>query len=191
MNTFNPALIEAEVNKRIQEARSAVLPWFEVDTTLLDWLPPNGGWSIREILTHITLTSHYLLILIKKGEAKALNIKDKGTAFAIPDTYELVPDKLAEAGKYQAFPWHRPEHMDPRLHNPNWSVRDTFLEQMKACENVVEELKGGWGCGVRTTMTVNQIGRLDVYQYIVFLCNHALRHCVQMESVSEQFNPAR
>lgn len=190
MNTFNAASIEAEVNKRIQETTAAVLPWFEVDGALLDWLPQGGGWSIREILTHITLTSHYLLLLIKKGEAKALKIKAKDERLVNPDAYELIPDKLAEAGLFQAFPWHRPEHMDPRSHKPDWSVQERFLEQMKSCEGVLEELKGGWGCGVRTTMTVNDIGKLDVYQYIVFLCNHALRHCMQMESVREQFNRA-
>jgi hypothetical protein len=53
---------------------------------------------------------------------------------------------------------------------------------MERCELAVKELEGGWGTMVTTTMTVNAIGRLDVYQYIVFLCRHALRHDAQMRN---------
>lgn len=191
MNPNNSAAIEAEVLKKIHEATSAVLPWFDADPEMMDWLPQGSGWSISEILAHITLTSHYLLILIKKGEAKALKAKDRREQPPLPDTYELIPEKLAEAGLFQAFAWHRPEHMDPRTHAPEWPIRQRFFEQMHICEETLRQLEGGWGTAVRTTMTVNEIGKLDVYQYIVFLCNHAMRHVMQMESVREQFNRAR
>lgn len=191
MNSTDPAHIEAAVRKRIHEAVAAVSPWFETEPALLDWLPPGDGWTISEILSHITLTSHYLLILIKKGEHKALKIKSNGSELIRPENYDLEPGRLAEAGLFQSFPWHRPEHMDPRTHAPDWPIQQRFLEQMQECEETLDRLSGGWGFSVRTTMTVNEIGKLDVYQYIVFLCNHALRHCTQMKATLLAHNDQR
>ncbi len=37
-----------------------------------NYKPGNGGWTINEILEHIGLTNHFLLILIDKGTNKAL-----------------------------------------------------------------------------------------------------------------------
>jgi hypothetical protein len=46
--------------------------WFDKDIELRNYRPTNGGWTINEILEHIGLTNHFLLILIDKGTTKAL-----------------------------------------------------------------------------------------------------------------------
>ena len=46
--------------------------WFKNDDQLLDHRPSNNGWTIRQILEHISLTNHFLLILIRKGVIKSI-----------------------------------------------------------------------------------------------------------------------
>ncbi len=48
--------------------------WFDKEDCLHRYKPPTGGWSTGEILEHITLTSHYLLILIDKGADKCMKL---------------------------------------------------------------------------------------------------------------------
>lgn len=177
---MNIPAIESSIRSEIAQARDQVTPWFHCDGACATWLPPHGGWSIAEILRHIALTSHYLLLLIDKGTRKSLKAKANGAALAVSSDYELVPDALAAAGVFQAFPWHRPAHMDPRLHSLPGEVTETILQQLQRCEEAVVALEGGWGFHSKTMMTVNGIGKLDVYQYIVFLCRHIRRHCAQM-----------
>lgn len=172
----------------IQHTIDCVMPWFDCRKETANWIPPNDGWSIHEILEHTVLTSHFLLLLIKKGARKSLAAKSKGDVISLPQEYELIPESLAESGIFRAFTWHRPEHMDPRKNSMEGDTKANFLQQMDQCRAVVQSLEGGWGHFTKTTMTVNAIGRLDVYQYIIFLCRHAQRHCAQMEENKSTFD---
>ncbi|MFD2875047.1 DinB family protein [Paenibacillus rhizoplanae] len=55
---------------------------------------------------------------------------------------------------------------------------------------LLKELEDGEGLLYTTTMTVNNLGKLDVYQYIYFLCQHAKRHIVQMQRVMDEYKEA-
>lgn len=48
-------------------------------------------------------------------------------------------------------------------------------------------LKNGEGLLYETTMTVNDLGKLNVYEYIYFLSKHAERHIRQMEENRAEF----
>ena len=177
---MTPKEVQDQVLSEIQLAKSQVLPWFDLAPATRAWLPGPDRWSIDEILHHITLTSHYLLILIDKAGNKCLKAKSRGEALVWPANYALIPPALSDAGAVDAFTWHRPDHMDPRSHPATQDVRALFLEQMDRCESILRSLHDGWGHWSLTTMSVNDLGKLDVYQFIVFLCKHAQRHCVQM-----------
>ncbi|WP_106344636.1 DinB family protein [Planifilum fimeticola] len=43
--------------------------WFDLPAGSLTYKPRDGGWSIREVLEHITLTNHFLMIIIRKGKS--------------------------------------------------------------------------------------------------------------------------
>ncbi len=168
------------VAQEIDTATANVLPWFELPRAQIDWLPEGDRWTVAEILHHITLTSHYLLILIEKAGNKCLKARLRGEQLDWPTDYALIPLALQEAGALDAFTWQRPDHMDPRLHPSTGDVQALFTHQMQQCKTILEELKDGWGIWSKTTMSVNDLGKLDVYQFIVFLCKHAQRHCGQM-----------
>lgn|SRR5690606_30975724 len=52
--------------------------WFDLPVEPQTYKPRDGGWSIREVLEHITLTNHFLMIIIRKGRDKALKRYEQG-----------------------------------------------------------------------------------------------------------------
>lgn len=175
--------ISAEVYKNFSEMDE----WFVVNEDLLNYNPVNGGWSIRKILEHISLTNHFLLILIRKGALKALK---QSTNIDLPPLligYDLNWDKLAKIGEHQSFEWKRPEHMEPSGTADMTSIRNKLNQQLTDCVNCLNQLNKGEGILSTTMMTVNGLGKLDVYHYIYFLAQHAKRHLGQMNKVKGEF----
>ena len=96
-------------------------------------------------------------------------------------------DKLDEIGLHKSFPWIRPEHMEPKGEISLPQVRITIKEQLKKCNKHLDSLPNGEGILYKTTMTVNDLGKIDVYEYIYFLAKHAERHITQMEKNEAEF----
>lgn len=160
--------------------------WFDETKELRNYKPTNGGWSIDEILEHISLTNHYLLILINKGKEKAL----KKTEEVNLDDIDYSNDSLLaleEIGEHKSFPWPRPEHMEPTGKVHLAEVRETLHKQLAQCLDTLEVLKDGKGTLAKTTMSVNDLGKIDVYEYIYFLALHSKRHIEQMTKVKNEF----
>lgn len=173
--------ILTQTRNTLETARKTVDPWFETQEKLLSFRPASQGWTVSEILEHIVLTSKYLLILIEKGAAKSKkNAQERSLIEELKD-YELTNERLDAIGQHRAFAWIRPSHMEPTGERKLEDVRDDFHAQIDRCLILLEELKDGQGLLHKTTMSVNGLGKLDVYQYLYFLAQHALRHVQQME----------
>jgi hypothetical protein len=156
----------------------------ELDTTFSD----VNTWLIAQILEHIYLTSRFLLILINKASKKALKNLHNHNLEKELENYVLGTKELAEIGTHLSFKWVRPEHMEPTGEMALEDVRQRIRGQLNECLEQLQLLKNGEGVLYKTTMTVNDIGKLDVYQYIYFLALHAKRHVAQMEKVEMEFN---
>ena len=165
--------------------------WFDQDIELRNYKPTYGGWTIDQILEHIGLTNHYLLILIDKGTLKAmgnntsLNLKDE------LGNYSFEWDRFKQIGIHKSFTWIRPEHMEPTGERTSEEVRVQIKQQVARCLQNLEKLANGQGVLYKTTMTVNGLGKLNVYEYIYFLGQHALRHISQMEKIQVEFQERR
>jgi len=179
-------LIE-EIKNHLIQTFSNIDAWFEKDAKLREYQPRSGGWSINQILEHIALTSHFLLILIEKGTRKALaNAQNLDLTEELAN-YSFHRTQLEEVGQHRSFAWIRPEHMDPKGEKPLEQVRQQIKDQLKQCLDALEKLPNGEGILSRTTMTVNDLGKIDVYEYIYFLSQHGQRHISQMEKVEQEF----
>lgn len=77
--------------------------------------------------------------------------------------------------------------MEPTGDKELGQIRALLDEQISECRGLLKELENGEGLVYTTTMTVNNLGKLDVYQYIYFLCQHAKRYIVQMQKVMEKY----
>jgi len=61
-------------------------------------------------------------------------------------------------------------------------VLTTMRAQQEQCVQLLEKLKNGEGSLFKVTMSVNKLGRIDLYQWICFIAQHAKRHIGQMQS---------
>lgn len=172
----------AEFRVELHETFAAVDTWFDRPASLRAFVPKDQGWTIDEILNHIGLTSHYLLILIEKGTAKALANSQGRSLMEEVAHYHFPRETLAAVGTLRAFPWQRPEHMEPRTHpRPLPVVRQQMCEQLGQLISCLDQLAHGEGLLYQTTMSVNGLGKLNVYEYVYFLAQHARRHLTQMQ----------
>jgi len=166
---------------------SEVDAWFKNPVDILNCHPENGGWSIREILEHISLTNHFLLILIKKATVKALGKTKPANFNELLADYDLDWEKLKQVGEHKSFYWNRPQHMQPTGTVDLKEVKDKIEVQVAECLHCLQQLSNGEGILYKTRMTVNDLGKIDVYHYICFLVQHAKRHITQMENNKKEF----
>ncbi|MFD2784717.1 DinB family protein [Hymenobacter rubripertinctus] len=110
-------------------------------------LPPRErGWTADEILEHVGLTNHFLLILIQKAARKALK-NSAGTDLGIAVAqYAFQLEKLQDISQPRAFSWVRPEHMEPTGTCPLAETRVQLRRQEAECLGLLAELPNGEGC---------------------------------------------
>lgn len=160
--------------------------WFEKDAALRGYVPANGGWTINQILEHIALTNHYLLLIINKATGKAVKRAEKNNIPDVDAGYLNRLYQVNEIGKHKSFAWVRPEHMEP-TGKATAEIKSELATQLGNCLNCIRSLKNGEGVLVNTTMTVNNLGKIDVYQYLYFLSKHIERHITQMLLIEKEF----
>ncbi len=180
------------IHQLIREIREVLITqfqatdaWFDAPESLRSFRPSRGSWTINEILEHITLTNHFLLMLIRKGGQKSLQLLDKSDLAAAAEGYVFHREKLEDVGTLGSFVWTRPEHMEPSG-APHAEVRARLQEQLEECLDWLDQLHQGAGILYKTTMTVNDLGKIDVYEYLYFLAMHIRRHLMQMEGNKQE-----
>jgi len=178
----------AELKSFVTDTFAEVDTWFDLPADLRTYQPADGGWTTDEVLIHIGLTNHYLLILIEKGTAKALaNVQGLDLATELAH-YQFPREKLASIGVLHAFDWVRPAHMEPRDHpQPLPAVRQQLHAQVAQTLACLDQLPNGEGLRYYTTMTVNGLGKINVYEYVYFLAQHARRHLTQMQANAAEY----
>jgi len=177
-----------EIQVHLISTQSRIFTWFDEPKSIKDYRPNDKGWTISEILEHIALTSHFLLILIDKGTNKALRNVRNLSLEDLTDSFEYDLTKIHEIGVHKSFGWVRPEHMEPQCKRTELEIKDDMISQLNRCLNQLDKLKNGEGLLYSTTMSVNDLGKINVYEYIYFLSKHAERHIRQMEENKQEFN---
>lgn len=64
------------IDQELSQTLSDYQNWFDLKSDVLSF-KPQVGWSIEQILEHVTLTNHFLLILIRKGKRKAIELSKR------------------------------------------------------------------------------------------------------------------
>lgn len=184
-NTITPQKMNANevvtlVESTLRQTFAAVDLWFDKQVDLQTYRPKNGGWTVSQVLEHIALTNQYLMILVDKGVDKSLKNVQETNVAEVWENYQFPQSKLSEVGLHQSFEWIRPEHMEPTGASSLAQVRETLQTQLAQCLAYLQQVRNGEGVAYRTTMTVNELGKIDVYEYLYFLAQHARRHLTQM-----------
>lgn len=178
----------------IQVVREALLTnfreldkWFEKDADLLHYKPNVDSWNAREVLEHISLTNYFLLLIINKSTRRALDRRHTAQLAPLPADYHEKFDQIDVIGS-RSFGWIRPEHLEPSGLQGLHEIRTLLKQQFAQCMYNLSLLKNGEGRLVLTNMSVNHLGKLDIYQYIYFLTKHIERHIRQMERLKREYN---
>lgn len=159
--------------------------WFDRPEELRRFQPSGGGWSIDQVLEHITLTNLFLMRTLGKWADIATQRADRGDP--IPEG-ESDLDRLLIIGERGTFGWDRPEHMEPTGIPAADDVRATLHQQLDQSLIRLEQISGGVGALCRVTMTVNNLGKIDLFQWLFFLAQHARRHLQQLTSIEDEFD---
>lgn len=155
-------------------------------------LPPNvrafhvadDAWSIDQILEHITLTNHFLMLTLRRNRDIVLK---RAKSLSIPDG-ESDLDEIVQVSDPDAFAWVRPEHMEPTGEPSSGQVRDLLQAQCADCLHILTDINGGEGALHTVRMSVQALGRLDMYQWLYFLVQHARRHGIEIKRIQQQFS---
>ena len=70
--------------------------------------------------------------------------------------------------------------MEPTGQKLDLEIENQIISQLNRCLTQLELLRNGEGLRYKTTMTVDGLGKINVYEYIYFLSQHARRHIQQM-----------
>jgi hypothetical protein len=144
--------------------------------------PANGGWSALEIAEHVTLTNHYLLKVIRKHTDRALS--RAANMEGMPDE-ESNLEKMERVGIQGSFEWPHPGHMTPTGKQPICEIRAVLQEQFNECLAILHKLKNGEGHLAKITLNVDNLGKMDLYQWLYFVAQHAERHCQQLDRLND------
>lgn len=165
-----------------------MMKWFNADNAVLRYMPADGGWNIAAILEHVSLTNFYLLILIRKSRTRSLQQARMADYQELLRDYSFEWGRMQEIGNPDAFYWSRPEHMEPTGTTELALVKATLRQQLQECMCYLDELKNGEGVAYKMMMSVNGLGKIDVYHYIYFLVQHTQRHLRQMQRIRAEFD---
>jgi hypothetical protein len=160
--------------------------WFDRNDELRRFKPASGGWSVDQVLEHITLTNRFLMLTLRKWVGIAEHRARRGDA--VPEG-ESDLECMAVIGERGSFGWVRPEHMEPTGLPSSVEVRANLHGQLGECLILLERISRGEGALCRVTMTVNNLGKIDLYQWLYFITQHARRHLQQLAAVEAEFAP--
>ena len=162
------------VDAALRSAFTGCLKIFESD--LVHNPAQVKGWTTLHILEHITLTNHFLLLLIKKFAKKAL--KRAASQEIAPGESDL--QRIEKIANDRTLHWQSPEHMVPTGEKSIEEIKDALLEQQTICIELLDQLQHGEGSLAQINMSVANLGKLDLYQWLFFLTQHMKRHIEQI-----------
>lgn len=137
----------------------------------------QGAWSWGEHLEHVSLANHFLLLTITKGCRIALKRAVAGGIQEPESDLEL----LAPVALPGAFDWDPPLHMVPTGRRDAAEVREELKGQRDQALSLLGAMPNGEGRLYSIRMSVHALGRLDMYQWLYFLAQHARYHLIFME----------
>jgi len=178
----NLGVVETQrvIREALNNVESRIDRWFDAPSKLFYDRPADGSWSIAENLEHISLTNHFLLKIISRHVARAV---EKAASGAEPQDFTDNLDKVEQIRDRASFNWKNPTHMTPMGKTDLSEVRSLLRTQFEKCKEFMDQMPNGEGYLVRVNMTVNNLGKINMYEWIYFLVQHAMRHEDKLSSV--------
>lgn len=171
------------ITNELNSVFDALNAYFDLSHDIRRFHIAPEAWSIDEILEHITLTNHFLMLTLGRNAKVAL--RRARTQAVTGEDSDL--DLIVCIGDPDAFAWARPEHMEPTRQVTPDQVRVRLHEQRRECLTILDSVRHGEGSLHTVRMSVQNLGRFDVYQWLYFLVQHAKRHTVEIERIRDAY----
>ena len=167
------------VRLTVTEVFSLLDAAFELPREALECRPDYPqAWTIAEHLEHVCLANHFLLMTIRKGCGKALRRAVDGQPLEGESDLALL-SPIASPG---VFDWQPPAHMLPEGKRQPEELRAQLNGQRDECLELLAGMPAGEGRLHTIWMSVHRLGRLDMYQWLYFLAQHARYHLALISS---------
>lgn len=176
---INIAKLILQIEKELTSTFLAVDQWFEKPEEILHFIPNNSGWTISENLEHIYLANEYYLEMIEKGKKRALENQMHNSWQRDLLNYIFYKPGMDEIGITGSFRWESPNYLKPSGVFNSEKIRKDLANQKKQCIQILKAIPNGEGLACKTTIIINNLGIVDVYQYLWFLVRHTQRHLHQ------------
>lgn len=172
----------AALRERLERTFAALERELDAPEEVLARRPGPGSWSPSEVLEHVALTSHYLLLLAEKIGAKSRARLARGEPWpTAPPRHEHV---AAVATDRRA--WAHPEHMTPTGDVSAARLDAELRERRARALALLDEMPAGEGTlhGIRVSVLGDE--RQDLYQLLDFVGRHAERHLAQIARARQE-----
>jgi uncharacterized damage-inducible protein DinB len=143
--------------------------------------PPNGGWSVAEVLEHLIVSADsYLPRISTLLHAKAAAVAEANTIWkpslmgGLLTESQRSPRKMPTAKMYKPGPSPRPR------------VLDEFVQRQEDVGRLIAEAGGIDWKRARMSSPVMPLLRMNLGDALTLLVVHAERHAGQIERVLEQ-----
>ena len=166
----------AEAMDYVEEKRKELLQSFAgVPADRLGRTPSAGGWSVAEILEHLTMVESGIARLITKraGRAREAGLGEEKSTESVLASFDEHRAKLDNA-VMQA-----PETVRPR-DNADIDEALAGLNRSRDALRAAALAANGLSLG-EIKHTHPLLGELDLYQWLIFIGQHELRHKKQIE----------
>lgn len=130
-------------------------------------------WNAAAVLEHVSLANHFLLLTAEK-QFRIARRRSRWSDTTSPAQSNFAP--LKSIGEPGAFAWDCPTHMVPTGSVSQAEVLEKFKAQRELCLHMLSGLRHGEGTLVTTKMSVQSLGKLNWYEWLYFLLQHARRH---------------
>ena len=169
---------------RLERGARALEAWLDTPEPVWSTRPAPQAWSVAEVLEHVTLTQHFLLLLIEKLSSRGMARAARGEVPPPPGDHAAL-DALAS----RDFRWERPEHMAPTSSATRAQLAERLADQTRRARAVLELVPDGQGALADARMgTID--ARLDAYGFLHLYVLHAERHLEQLERNARALTPA-
>ena len=194
-NADRQVLMEISGNPRTNTPKGNACPLNEQPKRFIPlWLPYSPKWIFGLIIRMMCGHFNHLRedgrngphVAIRFPKAKAI-WKRAARGDPIPEG-ESDLQKVDIIGERGSFSWIRPDHMEPTGELSSKEVRETLHRQRDECLVLLERIRAGVGALCHIKMTVNDLGKIDLYQWLYFLVQHAHRHLQQMAEIEKEFS---
>ena len=175
-------LTQAEKESALQYLESTKTNLLEttkgLSQTQWDFKPAWDRWSIAQVMEHIAASEEFVRegLLKEKVMVSPQGQPDRDVKKIDEAVVTMVPDRSHKA---QA-----PDPLQPhnRFGSPDESIRH-FLESRATTEHYLRTT-----AGLRDHVTDGPVGKMDGYEFILFIAAHSKRHTKQIQEVNADPN---